>query len=244
MYRWYRDSRVCYAYLSDITVKSFDDTLPEDFLDQTSGFTKSRWFTRGWTLQELLAPNKIVFVNKDWERLGTKISLKRQISIATGIKNEYLFRPFEASVAAKMSWVSRRRTTRLEDIAYCLMGLFEVEMPLLYGEGKKAFMRLQYEIIRISNDESIFAWTDANLAQSGMFALSPASFAQSANIVRDKGHESNVGRAPYAVTNRGLAMELFLEVTDSIGNNAFEYTASFNPDQRPRAVFAKLHCGW
>ena len=78
-----------------------------------------------------------------------------------------------ASVAQKMSWASRRETTIVEDIAYSLMGIFDVNMPQIYGEGKKAFMRLQHEIVKSSDDESIFAWMDAGLIESGIFAQSP-----------------------------------------------------------------------
>jgi hypothetical protein len=74
-----------------------------------------------------------------------------------------------------MSWVSRRQTTKKEDTAYCLLGLFDVNMPLLYGEGDKAFMRLQHELLKNSDDESIFAWT-ANVESSGLLATSPAWF--------------------------------------------------------------------
>ncbi|TEY66937.1 hypothetical protein BOTCAL_0130g00120 [Botryotinia calthae] len=108
--------------------------------------SKSRWFTRSWTLQELLAPSKVVFYSKNWVVLGDKSSiLTHVISDITGIDASYLLgnSPITAaSVALRMFWISRRRTTRVEDMAYCMLGIFDINMPLLYGEGMKAFVRL------------------------------------------------------------------------------------------------------
>ena len=114
----------------------------------------------------------------------------------------------EASVAQRMSWISRRKTTRKEDIAYCLLGLFDVNMPLLYGEGeRKAFLRLQQEIIKISSDETIFAWTDSTCWSSGMLAHSPTNFSNSGDIVVRRADKAYF-RAPYTMTNLGLEVEL------------------------------------
>ncbi|KAF5368517.1 hypothetical protein D9758_002462 [Tetrapyrgos nigripes] len=153
MYGYYGDSEVCYVYLSDAS-------SVEDPRDVQSGFRKSRWFKRGWTLQELLSPRYVVFLGKDWEEIGTRWSLRDAISALTRIPS----RVFEDgdmtrySIAQKMSWAAFRETTRPEDQAYCLMGLFGVNMPPLYGEGPvNAFMRLQQEIIKVSDDRSIFA---------------------------------------------------------------------------------------
>jgi hypothetical protein len=177
MFHWYRDAQVCYAYLSDVPA------IEEDHFAQDSAFRKSKWFTRGWTLQELLAPQTVVFYNHDWEELGSKGRLGNLISSITGI--ERLFNFEKASVAQKMSWASRRETLRSEDMAYCLMGLFKVNMPLLYGEGSSAFYRLQLEIMKQSDDESIFAWSEAEWQshqESGLLAHSPAAFKDSGRI--------------------------------------------------------------
>lgn len=150
-----------------------------------------------------------MFYDKHWRELGTRWSLRDGLSLVTGIGTDHLFNIAGASVAQKMSWASRRKTTRVEDMAYSLMGIFDVNMPLLYGEGKKAFTRLQHEIVNISDDESIFAWIDGGLAESDIFARSPAAFAESGNVVQiAQSHEHYVHRAPYAVTQRGLAVEL------------------------------------
>lgn len=185
MYRWYKDAEVCYAYLADISVSVGNPDSPRTLL------YLSRWFTRGWTLQELLAPFLVIFFDRDWIDVGTKHSLGGVISDATGIDTDHLFNPRPASAAAKMSWASRRKTTRPEDIAYCLLGLFDVNMPLLYGEGAtKAFERLQHEIIRSGDDESIFAWlmprsysVHSRLDYGGMLAPSPEYFFGSGDIV-------------------------------------------------------------
>lgn len=103
-----------------------------------------------------------------------------------------------------MSWASKRQTTRPEDEGYCLMGLFRVHMPLLYGEGRNAFLRLQYEIVRQSNDESLFAW-HMNDPQSGIFATSPVAFARSGDISPTLA--PGLDRAPYTITNKGLAFD-------------------------------------
>ncbi|KAH8901906.1 HET-domain-containing protein [Coniochaeta sp. PMI_546] len=147
MFQWYNKARVCYAYLSDV--------------QNETQFTFSRWFTRGWTLQELLAPREIEFYSSTWEFIGTKFGLADSIAHVSGVESTYLRGEpfFAASVAQRMSWASRRKTTREEDIAYCLLGVFGVNMSLIYGEGgTKAFVRLQEEIMRNCNDQSILAW--------------------------------------------------------------------------------------
>jgi hypothetical protein len=124
MFDWYRNAQVCYAYLSDVSSAS------SSHHDLNSSFRNSKWFTRGWTLQELLAPHWIQFFDEEWTEIGTKSSLRELITSITGI--EHLFNFNDASVAQKMCWASNRETTRLEDQAYCLMGLFGVKMPPLY----------------------------------------------------------------------------------------------------------------
>ncbi|KAK4442350.1 heterokaryon incompatibility protein-domain-containing protein [Podospora aff. communis PSN243] len=149
MYEWYRKSTLCFAYLSDVISDNPEQTLAH-----------SRWFTRGWTLQELIAPSIIVFLDHTWSEIGTKASLQRTLSYITGIPGKVLLDsdPSTASIAQRMSWASTRQTTRLEDQAYCLMGIFGINMPMLYGEGDRAFQRLQEEILKTSDDHTIFAW--------------------------------------------------------------------------------------
>ena len=161
MYLWYQKADVCWVFLSDVTVG--DSFAVQESLE----FRSSRWWTRGWTLQELIAPNVLEFYGMGWEFIAHRGTLRGLIEEITGIPGKYFFSqsPFDisksvydASVAQRMSWAAKRQTTRREDMAYCLMGLFDVNMPLLYGEGDKAFRRLQEEIMSKSNDQSIFAW--------------------------------------------------------------------------------------
>ncbi|KAI0160743.1 HET-domain-containing protein [Xylariaceae sp. FL1272] len=160
MFRWYKEASICYAFLEDVEPVSDES---HDFYGLCHG---SRWFTRGWTLQELIAPADVWFFTKHWRRLGCKASdhhVSRSLARITGIDLAVLqgvISPSEMSIASRMKWASQRQTTRIEDIAYCLMGLFDVNMPLLYGEGRKAFIRLQEEILKTSNDQSFFIWDD------------------------------------------------------------------------------------
>ena len=136
MYRWYKNAAVCYAYLSDITAADYT----------AHGLGASRWFTRGWTLQELIAPKTLVFFSSGWEKLSTKHLLQHKLEAITGVPRAFLLDNkdvTEASVAMRLSWAARRETSRLEDVAYCLLGLFDINMPLIYGECEKAFQRLQ-----------------------------------------------------------------------------------------------------
>jgi hypothetical protein len=156
MYAWYRDSAICFAYLSDFQLPQRSRGWAEQDL------AKSRWFKRGWTLQELIAPEYLVFYDSRWRPFGTKHELADVVSQVTGI-SEGLLRGLKSlddfSCAQKMSWAAFRQTTRVEDRAYSLLGLFNICFPPLYGEGWKAFGRLQEEILKVSTDQSIFAWT-------------------------------------------------------------------------------------
>ncbi|EFQ25695.1 heterokaryon incompatibility protein [Colletotrichum graminicola M1.001] len=194
MFRWYRDADVCFAYLADAPYA--EPGTPEC----AAALAGSRWFTRGWTLQELLAPVALEFYSSDWRRIGSRPDLARVIASVTGIDPAYLdgdgaLRLAQASVAERMSWASRRQTTRAEDLAYCLLGIFDVNMPLIYGEGPKAFRRLQEAIIRDTDDQSIFAWGDVIVEGDAaaatlpdrrprpLLAESPAGFRNSGDIV-------------------------------------------------------------
>ncbi|KAL8403518.1 hypothetical protein RB594_008688 [Gaeumannomyces avenae] len=190
MFRWYKRASVCYVYLADVP----GGGSPQE---STSKFRESRWFGRGWTLQELLAPSDLRFYNSDWHELGTKKSLRAVIRGITGIPPDFLQGITElhkASVAQRMSWAARRETKKKEDLAYCLLGIFGVTMPMLYGEGgDQAFLRLQEHIMKTTRDDSILAWgLSAQEAPTGDFgqvtsgrilAASPEEFANSGRIV-------------------------------------------------------------
>ncbi|KIM61024.1 hypothetical protein SCLCIDRAFT_1216337, partial [Scleroderma citrinum Foug A] len=153
MYRWYENSRICYAYLHDVSGPSFP-TAPDPRYHRSNGWPE--WFSRGWTLQEMIAPRDVQFFNKDWHPIGDKRTLSPILEDVTRVPQDILKEGLSSNrpcVAQIMSWAANRTTTRVEDRAYSLMGLLDVNMPMLYGEGKKAFYRLQLEIIR-----TIFAW--------------------------------------------------------------------------------------
>lgn len=204
MFSWYKKAQVCYTYLVDVPT-GCDPHKPR------STFECARWFKRGWTLQELVAPSEMVFFSQDWVQIGTKNSLCGVLAQITLIDEDILMhrRPLgSASIARRMSWAAHRETTRPEDIAYCLMGIFSVNMPMLYGEGERAFLRLQEEIMKQSDDQSIFAWVDREASPTslhGLLATSPSQFAGCNDILPYQDWEP---REPYAMTNRGLQIGL------------------------------------
>jgi hypothetical protein len=189
MFQWYRKASICYAYLSDVPTRDYPR-------DPGSKFFSSRWFQRGWTLQELLAPKQLRFYNLAWTFLGTKSEMSVMIQKITGIPRPFLLGwagLHEASVAQRMSWAAKRVTKRKEDIAYCLLGIFGIVMPMIYGEGDQAFSRLQQEIMKDTRDDSILAW-GLNLAESlpskstdvvsgGVLATAPSDFENCGHIV-------------------------------------------------------------
>ncbi|KAL5356868.1 ankyrin repeat-containing domain protein [Aspergillus floccosus] len=200
MYRWYQQAGICYAWLSDAWSPSDVPTC--------------RWFTRGWTLQELVAPSTVVFLDARWEVLGTKESLRSAISERTGIPESILSGDDDLesmSVAQRMSWAAGRRTTRVEDRAYCLLGLFSISIPLVYGEGQKAFYRLQEEIMRVSDDMTLFAWRSP-IPSSGLLAPSADAFEGCTDVVVSES-PFVTSHIPWTVGNKGIQLQLpFLPV--------------------------------
>jgi hypothetical protein len=148
MFRWYQNAAKCYVYLSDVFANEHSQSQLH------SAFVRSRWFIRGWTLQELLAPPTVEFFSCDGKRLGDKESLEQQIHDASGIAVQALQgTPLsQFPVDVRMSWAANRTTTIVEDQIYCLLGIFGIYLPLIYGEGKKhALRRLEDEIKRHSS---------------------------------------------------------------------------------------------
>jgi len=159
MFHWYEEAQICIAYLADVrprnstATQSSLGTFPWGWY-----FRSSRWFRRGWTLQELLAPTFLLFLDGEWGTIGSREQWASEVEKATGIKAKHLADFRGCSVATKLSWAANRQTARQEDRAYSLLGLLGVNMPLIYGEGGNAFIRLQHELIRSYNDGTIFAW--------------------------------------------------------------------------------------
>ncbi|KAK4221633.1 HET-domain-containing protein [Podospora fimiseda] len=216
MFQWYRSASICYAYLSDVSGVPRPELGQNDYQYLSrkgpTSFSASRWFTRSWTLQELLAPEKVQFYDQKWNMIGEKEKSSNHPHLGSGrhfiddgrgwvkIDRPSLFYlalsritgiPIlvlsgdaeleEVCVAERMSWAADRQTTRKEDIAYSLMGIFGVNMAMLYGEGDRAFIRLQEEIIQRSDDDSIFAWglgstNHMSRPSSQLLAFSPTDF--------------------------------------------------------------------
>ncbi|KFY89168.1 hypothetical protein V500_05900 [Pseudogymnoascus sp. VKM F-4518 (FW-2643)] len=157
MFKWYQEAAVCYTYLSDVIALE----------GKTSVFKRrdsedSEWFERGWTLQELLAPRAMKFFDTDWVPIGTRAQLAAEIERVTGIEARFLDGSEEfrsASIATRLSWQSRRKTTEEEDMAYSLVGIMGVSLVPIYREGRQSFLKLQQELLKSYRDESIFAWT-------------------------------------------------------------------------------------
>ncbi|KAB8228052.1 heterokaryon incompatibility protein-domain-containing protein [Aspergillus alliaceus] len=188
MFSYYATSSICFAYLADVQNCGLNG-------EQGHEFRKARWFTRGWTLQELLAPESLIFFNAAWDRIAERSKIPGLIEEVTGISGYFLdgYSPGNrfwnrVSVSERMSWAAKRETTRREDMAYCLLGLFNVSMPLLYGEGDRAFLRLQEEILKSHDDVSLFYWgfqyfsgyddfDFATACQNGRFSESDVSYA-------------------------------------------------------------------
>jgi len=149
MFRWYREVAKCYVYLSDVSTHSSDENDQFSRFTWESAFRKSRWFTRGWTLQELIAPVLVEFFSGEGKRLGDKKSLEQQIHEITGIPTN----AFQGShlsyfsVSERISWAENRETKRKEDKAYSLVGIFNIHMSHHYGEGREeAFIQLRNKI--------------------------------------------------------------------------------------------------
>jgi len=149
-------------------------------------FENSKWFTRGWKLQELLASKTVRFYNSEWQLLGNKISLGSRISKATGIHLDVLEDPArirDHSIAERMSWAARRRTTKVEDRTYSLLGIYGInDMTMLYGYKDTTFRMLQERILGMSDDYSIFAREGLQQHGPGLLATSPDAFALSGDI--------------------------------------------------------------
>jgi hypothetical protein len=231
MFNIYAQAKVCFVYLADFKLPiehraHFSQSWPD--------ITGCRWFERGWTLQELIAPSTLHFFDQDWTFIGNRNDLSGQISRRTNIPWEVLMnRPWPLSIqslltsypiAMRMSWASGRTTTRPEDMAHSLLGIFNINMPLLYGEGDRAFSRLQEELIKKSNDASIFAWQtssrDCPMPDSsvpsyvsrtgprGVLAWHPRDFVHGHKIMASRYGEAIT---ELALTNKGLRIEATLK---------------------------------
>ncbi|KAH8685212.1 hypothetical protein BGZ61DRAFT_455100 [Ilyonectria robusta] len=265
MFKWYQQSSICYVFLSDFKVPSTsslsdssvtDPSLNTGIEPDDTSFFSCRWFDRGWTLQELIAPRIVDFFDQDWTKFGSRDdNLLDRLCDRTGISPQVfserrcscqkvdfsslvrnrvcrncrtldkLLQTLDSfAVSIKMSWASSRMTTRKEDAAYCLLGQFDINMPMLYGEDDKAFMRLQDAILRRSKDQSIFLWRaePSDIPQGrAMGCLAPASanFRDPIPIIGRQGFGNNDQRyeedflgnmAPMEITDTALKVNIWL----------------------------------
>jgi hypothetical protein len=160
MFQWYRDAARCYVFLSDVSLLAVTETVACS--DWEASFRKSAWFTRGWTLQELIAPASVEFFSREGQRLGDKASLDRLLHDITDIPLAALRNGAldQFSTSERGRWVKNRRTTEEEDIVYCLLGILDVSMPTTYGEGKEsALRRLQAELEGAGSAPSIIPFS-------------------------------------------------------------------------------------
>jgi len=241
MYRWYKNSEICFAYLHD--VKFSLPTEPNVGMFPTPKGWPT-WFSCSWTLQELLAPRHVHFFDQDWRLIGDKAELTHELTRITGIPVNVLTSglphpddPCRPSAAQIMSWAADRKTCTREDRAYALMGIFEVHMPTNYGESDKAFRRLQVSIIKEYNDHSIFAWSRSR--PGSVLADDPSYFKGSADVVRLDPCDAFIRECPghkeyiedhefFKVTEKGV--EIWLPIT-------FGHDSELQP-----CVQAKLAC--
>ncbi|GIZ37315.1 hypothetical protein CKM354_000076500 [Cercospora kikuchii] len=234
-YPWY-DDRGALTQVEVYTDKASFVKSGEDIPFAVEEFLQSKWFTRGWTLQELIAPRTVDFYNTSFQKLGhcdknindsrysniEGLSLHVLVQSATSIAREYLWFARSATpscIAQRMSWAAKRTTTRPEDVAYCLLGLFGVNMPLLYGEGgEKAFERLQLELLSQGTDQSLFMWqregyTDRCEWHIGfsLLAPSPAHFYCCTDATSEPAYIDHLlARSVFKRTQRGLETEVTL----------------------------------
>ncbi|KAG8161985.1 hypothetical protein KVR01_007750 [Diaporthe batatas] len=235
MHLWYHDSSLCITSLWDVELNPRGPTIsPSDprIFNSSVNNKPASWFSRGWTLQELLNSQRIEFYDKNWTLIGTKRDLLSPLSKLTGIDENYLtgmedFR--DASVATKMSWMANRTTTLEEDLAYSMLSIFGVNMTPNYGEGPCAFMRLQEAILSGSSmDESLFAWKmpNANSGERynrqnsawegyewGLLAPCPAWFAASGGVRALP--NATRRRGPFEVTGEGVKAPVGRAATQS-----------------------------
>ncbi|KAI8184825.1 het domain protein [Colletotrichum sp. SAR 10_77] len=246
MFLWYQQATVCFVFLEDLfaiesrevspstAAISSQSPCPRHFdVDDESDLARlaaCKWFTRGWTLQELIASSTVEFYDSHWFKIFTKETAARALSSITRIEVgilEMKTRLKDVPVAVKMSWAAHRETERPEDRAYSLLGIFDINMPMLYGEGNKAFQRLQEEIANRTNDASLFAWIspDEGQAYRGMFAHSPLEFAYCSNMTFS--NRTFTGTTEFSITNRGIHVKAgFFR-----GRKTYAYTLPLNLQQ-------------
>ncbi|KAL1890040.1 hypothetical protein Sste5346_008475 [Sporothrix stenoceras] len=251
MFKWYQCAAVCFVHLVDldaaapvpVSSDNEDDDHTADGHEHRDyvyeNIRRCAWFKRGWTLQELLAPHTVELYDTRWKPIGSKIDLAPLLADITHIPVPAILgeeRLSGYSTAQRMAWASQRVTTKVEDSAYCLLGLFDVSMPLIYGEGRHAFQRLQEEIIKRTTDLTLFAWMPPEEAAADdlptslpadhepympLLASSPAAFKHCHKLSQFRNDDCE-----FAVTNRGLRISTYLVLVPLSLNMEDQHTHS------------------
>ncbi|KXH68663.1 HET domain-containing protein [Colletotrichum salicis] len=217
MFSWYRESTVCFVFLSDLPaserlIEQVGLTSVFPYAQKT--FAACRWFTRGCTLQEPIAPSEVEFFDSQWGWFSRKADCPDKLGEITGIRRsvlEFSSNLRQTPIAVKMSWAASRKTKRAEDRAYSLLGIFNINMSMIYGEGSKAFRRLQEEISRETNDLSLFEWRgptqeDAGYQRfRGIFARSPSEFSSRSELQRSGTKQDSQNE--FTLNNKGVRFE-------------------------------------
>ncbi|KIK99530.1 hypothetical protein PAXRUDRAFT_822692 [Paxillus rubicundulus Ve08.2h10] len=231
MYRWYRDAHICIVHLAGSS--------------SVKDFPNEPWFTRGWTLQELLAPKRLRFFGKDWVPIRPKGEAQENssfhrpddksspfmlnaISEAADIGLDHLknfnLNPNSVAVSEKMRWASNRKTTRVEDVAYCLLGIFDISIPIAYGEGGRSFYRLLEAIAQRCIDPTFFAWVGEPSIYSHALPASPAGYGskETAGVVakiKSLASRYPIGDSGYTITKLGLRVKLLVVPAEQSGGD-------------------------
>ena len=242
MFRLYSSAVVTFAQLPDVsaTPDGFQELVEEKdtkkvIKPRVGCLESSDWFTRGWTLQELLAPTTMYFFDRYWRFMGTKKTLSAQIEKATNIKARYLHGDIsQACIAVKMSWLARRQTTEVEDMAYCMFGIFGISTFIRYGEGERAFLRLGEGLLRQHRpDESIFAWRSPEstkdpkspiVTSCGLLAPCPTCYLNSGNLaIESWKYAQRKGLEAFKVAGGGIELQAPSKLPEN--GNAAEWMA-------------------
>ena len=253
MFKWYSPVKMCYVYLPDVSsVKNEfqegerDEKTRKNTKWRIESLEHSDWFTRGWTLQELLAPTELYFFDRYWRLLGSKATLSAQIQRVTGIEARYINGDVsKACIAVKMSWLAPKTNGRNREHGILHVKLFGINTFIRYGEGEAAFLRLGQELIRQRpTDESIFAWKSPEIGldidpgplSCGLLAPWPTCYLGSENVTIES--LKYMKRKGYYVTGGGIKIQAPNKLPEN-GNAAdwMALVAAFR-----RHYWLKLNC--
>lgn len=228
MFKWYAHAHLCIVHLAASS--------------SLADFEREPWFKRGWTLQELLAPRRIKFYDETWRQFTTLANdkddpaLMSALSTVTGIPRDVVVADNSRGIKGRgiweiMSWASARKTTRIEDVAYCLYGLFDVHPPIAYGEGEKAFPRLVEAIAERYHTWDVFAWGGQASERHPALPCSPACYPKWDEAMVSGG----VGMTTFALTPHGLRLTSVPLIPMVFASEARDENGSYAVTLSPRS---------